>query len=119
MALDNDVHRCENVEELQKNIHALLAARNALFRRRRGDAGAISDFMNGQSAILSALGFLSTMPDLKDQELTEIIQTVWRRYRLGPTLGTGQACQYLLNFLYERLSDDSRLAWPGWERFDW
>jgi hypothetical protein len=119
MALDNGVLRCENVESLQEVINALLASRFALFKRRRGDAGAVHDFINGQSAILSALGFLSAMPDLTDQASTEIIQTVWRRYRLGPTLGTGQACQYLLNCLYEKFSDDSRLEWPGWERFDW
>lgn len=119
MALDNGVLRCENVEPLQEVINDLLASRAVLFKRKRGDTGAIRDFVNGQKAILSALEYLSTIPNVIEEQQVEIIQTVWRRYRIGPTLGTGQACQYLLRLLHERFGSDSRLAWPGWERFDW
>lgn len=119
MTLENSSNLCENVDELQKIIRDLLEARFALFKRKRGDAGAIRDFVNGQKAILSALEYLSAMPDVIEQQRVEIIQTVWRRYRMGPTMGTGQACQYLLRFLHEKFSDDSRLEWPGWECFDW
>jgi hypothetical protein len=119
MVLDAGVHRCENVESLQEIINALLVSRAVLFKRRRGDAGAVHDFILGQTAILYALVYLSAVPSVSESLMTEIIETVWRRYGLGPTLGNGQACQYLLNLFYEKFSEDSRLAWPGWERFDW
>lgn len=119
MTLDDGVHRCENVEELQLIINALSASRTALFQRKRGDSGAVHDFMLGQTAILSALVFLNAVLGISEQQMTEVIQTVWRRYSLGPTLGNGQACQYLLRFLHEKFGDDSRLEWPGWECFNW
>lgn len=110
---------CENVEELQAIIHALLAATLALFRRKRGDPGAIQDCLQGQAASLSALTFLNADPSVTEQQMTEIIQTVWRRCQLGPTLGNGQACQYLLRILYETFGDDSRLDWQWWKPIDW
>lgn len=119
MALDNRVPRCENVDELQSIINTLLVARTKLFRRKRGDTGAVHDFINGQSAILSALKYLCAMQNFTEQQQAEVIQTVWRRYGSGPTLGNGQACQYLLRFLHEKFSNDPRLEWPGWEELNW
>jgi hypothetical protein len=119
MVLDNDVRRCDNVDQLQLIICDLSASRTALFKRKRGDVDAIHDFVSGQKAILSALEYLSALPDVIEQHQVEIIQTVWRRYRIGPTLGTGQACQYLLRFLHEKFSNDSRLEWSELERFNW
>lgn len=115
----NLLFQCEKIAELQVIIHDLLKSRSALFRRSRGDPGAVRDFIEGQDAIVSALKFLSVMPDSTDELMTEVIQTVWRRFRLGPTLGTGQACQYLLNYLYEMFGNDSRLEWPGWQQLNW
>lgn len=119
MALEAGVHRCENVEELQSIIHVLLIATSALFQRKRGDPNAIQDFLRGQTAILSALTFLSAVPSLSEQQMTEVIQTVWRRFQMGPTFGNGQACQYLLRILYEKFGDDSRLEWLWWKPLDW
>lgn len=110
---------CENVEELQAIIHALLAATSALFQRKRGDPNAVQDFLRGQTAALSALTFLNAVPSVTEQQMTEVIQTVWRRYQLGPTLGNGQACQYLLRILYEAFGYDSRLDWQWWKPIDW
>jgi hypothetical protein len=119
MALDDNLLRCDNVDHLQLIICDLSASRTALFKRRKGDVGAVHEFINGQKAILFALEYLNALPDVIEQHQVEIIQTVWRRYRLGPTLGTGQACQYLIRFMHERFSNDPRLEWPGWQELKW
>jgi hypothetical protein len=119
MVLNAGVDRCENVEELQAIIHALLVATHAIFQRKRGDPGAIEDFMRGQTAILSALVFLNIASSVSEYSLTELIQEIWRRYKLGPTLGNGQACHHLLYFLHQQFGDDSRLDWQWWKPLDW
>ena len=119
MALDDNSLRCDNVDHLQLIICDLSASRTALFKRRRDDVGAVHDFVIGQKAIIGALEYLSAVPDFTELQKAEIIQTVWRRYRIGPTLGTGQACQYLLRFLRERYGSDPHLEWPGWQELKW
>jgi hypothetical protein len=119
MALDDNSLRCDNVDQLQLIICDLSASRTALFKRRRGDVGAVHDFVIGQKAIIGALEYLSAVPDFTELQKAEIIQTVWRRYRIGPTLGTGQACQYLLRFLHDLFSSNHSLEWPDWEKFNW